>query len=250
MTMFFIMILLAIGFRITLWGLQVAFSFLRWIPDFIFLLLFISLFSGMVGDTFSFLFWAAAIYFGVKGIKKWLSKDTKTENNVREIPAAAEPIRAAAVPNDENSKILRGANLRLENLRRHALRLRNESIRSEALAIHARSKKILDTLRTMPEKIPSVRQFWNYYLPTLDTILEKYEKLEKSGVHDGETAEKVRKHLSDVNSALENLYQSLFHADKTDLQIEMDTVKLAMQKDGLLAADDLFDTSDRIRIAI
>ena len=105
-------------------------------------------------------------------------------------------------------------------------------------------------LRSNTDQIASVRQFWNYYLPSTNNILKKYDRLEKSGVADWETSKKVNQYLTDVNIALDNLYSSLFDVDKKSLNIEMETLQLAMQREGLVCNDEVIDQEGGIRLAI
>ena len=53
-----------------------------------------------------------------------------------------------------------------------------------------------------------------------------------------------------MNAALDNLYHSLFDVDKKSLNIEMDAIKLAMQREGLVNNDEVVDQEGRIHLAI
>ncbi|MBQ4340830.1 MAG: hypothetical protein IJC41_07515, partial [Firmicutes bacterium] len=45
-------------------------------------------------------------------------------------------------------------------------------------------------------------------------------------------------YLKDIKIALEKLYKSLFDDDKLDLHVEMEAMKMAMQRDGLINNDE------------
>lgn len=151
---------------------------------------------------------------------------------------------------DENGKIISSALQELYSMRKLVNGLRNETVRNNAFRLCERAKSILDVLRYNTDQIASVRQFWNYYLPSTNNILKKYDRLEKSGVADWETIQKVNQYLNDVNAALDNLYHSLFDVDKKSLNIEMDAIKLAMQREGLVNNDEVVDQEGRIHLAI
>ena len=151
---------------------------------------------------------------------------------------------------DENGKILSSTLQELYSMRTLVNGLRNQTIRNNALRLCDRAKSILDVLRSNTDQIASVRQFWNYYLPSTNNILKKYNKLEKSGVADWETTQKVNQYLNDVNVALDNLYHSLFDVDKKSLNIEMEALQLAMQREGLINNEEIVDQTEGIRLAI
>ena len=82
-------------------------------------------------------------------------------------PGSPEAVKA------ENKQILSKGHSRLAELRRLGMRVKNAEIRTLNTRICASADKILKTLKEKPESIPSVRQFLNYYLPTLGGILTK-----------------------------------------------------------------------------
>ena len=49
---------------------------------------------------------------------------------------------------------------------------------------------------------------------------------------------KVLTYLKEIKTALEKLYKSLFDDDKLDLSVEMEAMKMAMQRDGLMSNDE------------
>ena len=155
---------------------------------------------------------AAVVYFAFR----------KPENG-REQPETAE---ASAV-------LARGRSGILE-LRRMGMRVKNEQIRRQSEEICARAEKILRVLKEQPEDLPRVRQFFNYYLPTLGGILLKYLRLEEGGVPDAGLTERTVACLGDIRTAMEKQYTSLFDNDLLDLSVEMEALTLALRRDGLL----------------
>ena len=83
-----------------------------------------------------------------------------------------------------------------------------------------------------------VRQFLNYYLPTLASILSKYAHLEESGVPAEEEARRTQEFLQDIGGAMDKLYAGLFDDDKLDLAVEMETLTLACKRDGLIVGEE------------
>lgn len=71
------------------------------------------------------------------------------------------------------------------------MRLKNQQVRSLSEDVCGVIDKILKALKEQPEDIPTVRQFFNYYLPTFGDILLSFLRLGKSGVPAADTTEKV-----------------------------------------------------------
>ena len=118
-------------------------------------------------------------------------------------------------------------------------KMQNAEVKEASLRVVALAEKILNTLREKPEKINQSSQFLNYYLPTLGVILQKYRKLELSGVDITGTPEKVLKYMTDIERAMQKEYQNLFQNDLLDLSVEMEAMTIACKRDGLLTDEDL-----------
>ena len=138
----------------------------------------------------------------------------------------------------ESATVLNNAGASLIALRGRVARISNSEIRAAGNEVCEEASRILTALRKNAKQIPTARQFWNYYLPSLGTIVTKYEKIEKSGVPDDKMTEKVLSYLKEIKVALGKLYKNLFDDDKLDLSVEMEAMKMAMQRDGLMANDE------------
>ena len=156
----------------------------------------------------------------------------KSNNKEKAEKAAAEGITELT---DENASVINNASASLIALRGRVARISNSDIRAAGNAVCEEADKILQALKKNQKQIPTARQFWNYYLPSTANILRKYDRLDRSGVADWDTIQKVRQYLEDMNHALESIYSSLF---KLDLHVEMEAMKMAMQRDGLINNDE------------
>ncbi|MBR3125876.1 MAG: hypothetical protein IKF42_10735, partial [Mogibacterium sp.] len=69
---------------------------------------------------------------------------------------------------------------------------------------------------------------------------------------DEKMTEKVLTYLTDIKVALEKLYKSLFDDDKLDLHVEMEAMKMAMKRDGLISEDEteVKDGEDTINLTL
>ena len=125
----------------------------------------------------------------------------------------------------------------LLELRQLTLRIHDQRIRKSSEEVCRVVEKILAALKEQPEDIPKVRQLFSYYLPTFVGILQRYVRLEQSGVPAADDAEKVAVCLDGIQVAMRKMYDSLYTDDKLDLTVEIETLKQICRRDGLLAED-------------
>ena len=152
--------------------------------------------------------------------------------------AFRKPKGTSAKPADRDVEtILAKGRSNLVELRQLTMRLKNQQVRSLSEDVCGVIDKILKALKEQPEDIPTVRRFFNYYLPALGGILLNFLRLEKSGVPAADTTEKVITCLRDIRIAMEKQYANLFDNDKLDLTVEMEVLRQMCKQDGLLAED-------------
>ncbi len=135
----------------------------------------------------------------------------------------------------EQVAILSKGRENLMELRRLVMRVKNREVHYKATEICNVADKILQTLKQKPQKIQNTRQFFNYYLPTLGEILSKYQRIEESGVPHEETTNKVNSYLVDIKRAMDKQYENLFADDMLDMTVEMEAMKMAVKRDGLIS---------------
>lgn len=140
----------------------------------------------------------------------------------------------ASLDSDQMAIFSRGRENLME-LRRLVMRVKNREVHDRSNEICNVADKILQTLKQKPEKIQSTRQFFNYYLPTLGEILSKYQRIEESGVPHEETTNKVKSYLTDIKRAMDKQYENLFADDMLDMTVEMEAMKMAVKRDGLIS---------------
>ena len=135
---------------------------------------------------------------------------------------------------DSPAAVLTKARSDLMELRRNLLRIRNKKIASLCREITDIGDKILAVLKQKPDSVAGVRQFLNYYLPTLGKILGTYVRVEESGSMTDELSGNTVTHLGEIRKAMEKQYNNLFDNDKLDLSVDMEALTLACKRDGLL----------------
>ena len=153
---------------------------------------------------------------------------------------------------EEPMIILAKGRSNLVELRRLTMRIRDDVIRHTAEQICEKVDNILRVLKEQPEDIPTVRQFFNYHLPTLGNVLLKFIHLESNGILDQDIFSKTLACLTDINAAMDKQYENLFADDVLDLTVEMQVLSTMCRQDGLLDSEDfvLHDGSRDIQLTL
>ena len=162
-----------------------------------------------------FLF-AALLSAGVFLLLRAVCKDEEMEVEVPEEPKPEEK----PTGNAELDKMLHDGSLALAEMRR----------------LETVSKSIFDQVRTDPGKLPQIRRFMDYYLPTTLKILNAYDRMSAAGV-DGEnissTKARVEQMMGTIVTAFRKQLDSLFGAEAMDISADISVLETMMAREGL-----------------
>ena len=122
----------------------------------------------------------------------------------------------------------------LMELRRMSMEVKNSQVRTQSTQVCAAIDQIFRNLKENPENVTSLRQFFDYYLPTIKTILGKYMKLETNGMLTEEVTADVLKSLKEIETAMTATREKMFADDVLDLTVEMEVLRQICKRDGLL----------------
>ncbi len=121
-------------------------------------------------------------------------------------------------------------------------RTSDPSICAKIERIEELTVKIFKIVEEKPEKIPQIRRFMNYYLPTTLKLLHSYETLEKQGVN-GENIMAAKQDIERVLDTLATGYEqqldNLFMSDKLDISADINVLENLMEQDGLTNEGDI-----------
>lgn len=147
---------------------------------------------------------------------------------------------------DEHQALLNSGKKNLMGLRRMSMEIKNKTIRTLTAEICGTVDQILQTLKERQDRIASMNQFFNYYLPTMEKILTKYQKLESGGAATEQITESTITCLEDIREAMKKQYSNLFEHDILDLTVEMEVLTHICKRDGLLDAEDFSNMPKQI----
>lgn len=112
--------------------------------------------------------------------------------------------------------------------------------------IHEVVNKIISTIETKPKKAKKINNFFEYYLPVLIKIVNKYDEVENQRLKSKEGREfmeKADKMIKDTKKAFATILDSLYQSDIMDADADMKVYDLMLKADGI-TGDELMKGSD------
>ena len=100
--------------------------------------------------------------------------------------------------------------------------------------------RIFICIRQHPEKLPDIRRFIRYYMPTTLKLVKSYEEFEKQpmqGDNITKAKEEIERALDTINAAFENLLDTLFADDALDVSTDISTLETMFKQEGLTDSD-------------
>ena len=143
---------------------------------------------------------------------------------------APKPQKADPMPEaDQYQKIL-------DELRRVNDAIPDEEMTDKISRLEAVSAKIFEQARTDPDKLPQMRKFMDYYLPTSLKLLNTYAELDKQGIEGeniSESKHRIEQTMDTLVKAFETQLDKLFASDALDVSTDIDVMQNMLRADGL-----------------
>ena len=167
---------------------------------------------------------AAAAVVGV--VARLFCRDT-----VEEVPEEPE-----TTGNEELDKMIANGKKAITEMKRLDDNIADPAISAQIVRLQQLAGKIFAQVEQNPEKLPQIRKFMNYYLPTTLKILNAYDRMGEQGV-SGEnitsTMQKVEGMMSTIITAFEKQLDSLFGSEAMDISTDMVVLENMMAREGL-----------------
>ena len=124
----------------------------------------------------------------------------------------------------------------LDELRRVNDAIPDEEMTDKISRLEAVSAKIFEQAKTDPDKLPRMRKFMDYYLPTSLKLLQAYAELDSQGVEGEnitESKRRIEQTMDTLVHAFETQLDQLFAADAMDISADIDVMQNMLRADGL-----------------
>ena len=167
---------------------------------------------------------AAAAVVGI--VARLFCRDT-----VEEVPEEPE-----TTGNEELDKMIADSKKSIAEMKRLDDNIADPTISAQIVRLQQLTGKIFAQVEQNPEKLPQIRKFMNYYLPTTLKILNAYDRMGEQGV-SGEnitsTMQKVEGMMSTIITAFEKQLDSLFGSEAMDISTDMVVLENMMARERL-----------------
>ena len=175
---------------------------------------------------------AAVLSAGVYLLLRAVCKDEEYEV---EIPDPPKP-QPASTGNPELDKMIRDGALAVEEMKRLDENIEDEKISQAIRELEQTSQAIFQQVREAPEKLPQIRKFMDYYLPTTLKLLNAYDRMSSVGVGgeniDG-TKERVEAIMDTIVAAFDKQLDGLFGAEALDVSADITVLETMLAREGL-----------------
>ena len=164
----------------------------------------------------------------VGGIAKLICTDV-----VEEVEVPAEP---ETTGNAELDKMIDACDKAIAEMKRLDDNIADEKISAQIVRLGTLTEKILGQVKADPAKLPQIRKFMNYYVPTTLKLLNAYDRMGAQGV-EGEnisgTMAKVEQMMGTIVIAFEKQLDSLFGSEALDISTDITVLDNMMAREGL-----------------
>ena len=151
-------------------------------------------------------------------------------STVEEVPEKPE-----TTGNPELDKMISDGQKAIAEMKRLDNNIADPTISAQIVRLQQLSEKIFAQVEQNPEKLPQIRKFMNYYLPTTLKILNAYDRMGEQGV-SGEnitsTMHKVESMMDTIIKAFEKQLDNLFGAEAMDISTDMVVLENMMAREG------------------
>jgi len=138
--------------------------------------------------------------------------------------------------NPEVDAILKERDRAVSEMRRLNDNIPGEKVSAQIDHLEEVTKKIIDQVAAKPEKLPQIRRFMDYYLPTTLKILNAYDRMGSAGI-SGEnidtTKEKVEKMMDTLVAGYDKQLDSLFGEEALDISTDITVMENLLAREGL-----------------
>lgn len=186
-------------------------------------------------------FWDFAIVIVLSVVLfRWLDTAVTTEEPQAEPMQAQkkeEKSETVSSGNPELDKMIKDGELAIREMRRLDDNIEDAKISADIVRLEKSSQAIFEQVKASPDKLPQIRKFMDYYLPTTLKLLNAYDRMSATGI-SGEnidtTKAKVENMMTTIVSAFEKQYDALFGADALDISTDITVLETMMAREGFV----------------
>ena len=138
--------------------------------------------------------------------------------------------------NPEIDALIKERERAVSEMRRLNDAIEDEKISAQIDHLEEVTRKIIDHVVAEPKKLPQIRRFLNYYLPTTLKILNAYDRMDSVGVA-GEnitaTKQKVENMMDTISKAFDKQLDALYGEEALDISTDITVMEQLLRREGL-----------------
>lgn len=138
--------------------------------------------------------------------------------------------------NPEIDALIKERERALSEMRRLNDSIEDETISAQIDHLEAVTSKIIDQVIKEPAKLPQIRRFLSYYLPTTLKILNAYDRMDAVGVSGDNidsTKQRVERMMGTIVQAFDKQLDALFGAEAMDISTDITVMENLLAQEGL-----------------
>ncbi|MBQ6477298.1 MAG: 5-bromo-4-chloroindolyl phosphate hydrolysis family protein [Bacilli bacterium] len=112
----------------------------------------------------------------------------------------------------------------------------DEEIRESLNSINDTVNKIIDTVTKNPEKADNINNFFEYYLPVVVKVLDRYDEIENQKLSSTEAKKfttSTKKMISEADNSFKKILDNLYKSEMVDTDAEMKVFNSMLKADGI-----------------
>ena len=166
------------------------------------------------------------------------SENSRIQRETEEAKEAASVLRDAEVYGADVANLLRQGKTYIKQVREVNDKIPDTDSMSDRLyRLEEIMNRIFDQVKKQPEQAGNLRRFMDYYLPTIEKLLNGYLEM-SAQPNQTENIVKTKKEIEGaidmVNDAFEKLLDSFFQDKAWDLSSDISVMKTMLTQDGLV----------------
>lgn len=201
-----------------------------------------------VSDYVSVILLSAVAFIVVKGIFPTVEYEMpdpqpepeeptdEKEEEAQDAPSEKDDDEPASTGNAKIDALIQEKDRALGEMRRLNDAIEDEEISQRIDQLEETTGKIIDQVVAQPEKLPQIRKFMNYYLPTTLKLLNAYDRMGAAGVSgeniDG-TMNKIETMMDTIVMAFHKQLDALFRDEAMDIASDITVMENLLAREGL-----------------
>lgn len=137
--------------------------------------------------------------------------------------------------NEELDKMIAEGEKAISEMKRLDDNIADATISAQIVRLQELTRRIFEQVKATPAKLPQIRKFMSYYLPTTIKLLNAYDRMGAQGV-EGEnisgTMVRVENMMSTIVLAFEKQLDSLFGSEALDISTDITVLENMMAREG------------------